>query len=199
MTLYTPMTDGELGRAAQINYRLQELEDAILEGEGLMRARTAWTTLSADAASITIPVTAGDNTLMLMANLMTDYGAQAYDTVLLTFNNDTASTYTVRYGSVDGGGSVVDASGTTGFPLAKAAGTNATNNYFSFLKFTIPQASDLLAKACRYSSMLPYVPPTYNDGLGIYPTAATIASIKLAPLNGTVFVSGSRYALFGVN
>jgi hypothetical protein len=201
-TVYTPLADGELGRAANINSRLQQLEDAITVGAGLMRARTPWATLSANAASITINVEAGDNTLQLMATLQTDYAAQAYDTVLLRFNDDVSSTYTVRYGLVDSGagGSITDASGTTGFPLAKAAyGYLTATETYGFLKMTIPLASSLVAKACRYQSVLPGAYAAYADGAGVYPAAVTITKITLLPVNGTVFLAGSRYALFGVN
>lgn len=202
--LFTPLTDGEMGRADAVNSRLREMQAAIQANPGAVIARTPWTTLAENEGSITIDVSAGDNTLELMACLRTDRAANQIDSVLLTFNDDISSTYTAKYGYFDGTGSgsgysVVDASGSSGFDIAAAAAAaTAVAGQYSFLRVMIPQASSAAGKHCPIDSISNASYPAYAFGAGYYPNPVTIVRLKLTPKNGTVFLAGSRYALFGM-
>lgn len=198
---YTPFADNDPMTAVALNSRFAEMEASIAATPGAMIARTAWTTMMADAASITIDVVGGDNTLLLMACLRTDRAANAIDSVFVTINDDVVSTYTVRYGYFDGGASYtsIDDSGTTGFPLGAAAtAVNAVTGRYGYLVLEIPLASSASPKPCLFQSISDASYPAFASGAGFYPVSAAVTRLKMVPRYGTVFLTGSRYALFGM-
>lgn len=200
---FTPLADGDVGRADAINSRFTEMEAAIQGNPGALIALTPWTTLVDNQASITIDVAAGYNVLHLQASLRTNRAGSAIDSVLLTLNDDISSTYTVKAGYFDGSGSgynLADTSGSNGFDIAAAAtAATALSGQYSFFRVQIPEASSAAAKHCAIDSICDGATyPAFIFGAGNYPNPVTITRIKLVPKNGTVFLAGSRTALFGM-
>jgi hypothetical protein len=201
MAFFTPFGTDEPGASANINYRLAEMEAAINARHGAMVERTQLT-LPADAATITIDVTVGDNLLMLVTNLRTNRAA-ANDAVYMTINDDITSSYIVRYIFADtvGAPSAAGASSSNGFTLDYAAtGASAPANTFASMMMRVPMASSSILKACTYDisqsdSAASF--PRLVMGSAWYPAAAAVTRLKLVPVNGTLFVAGSSYTLYG--
>lgn len=200
--MYTPFTDDEPGQAATFNLRFAEMEAAITARRGAMIASTTPTTLAADAANITIDIVAGYDMLTLHASLRTNRAA-ANDDIRVTFNDDISSSYITRYILCDtvGAPSAGGATSTSGLTLGYGAnGATATANTFSSLILRIPLASASLLKGVTWESVQSdssITNPRLIVGGGWYPTASVITRIKLAPVTGTLIVTGSSYAVYG--
>lgn len=197
-TFYTQLVDGQPNRAATFNAALDQMEDAILARAGNLVRLTAWTTLTADTPSISIPVVAGNYGLQLMLSLRTDRAANTDDSIRIRLNSDTASTYQTAYMK---GGAATTYSITTGFQIdfGAAAATSTSGLYaYSIVKFS--RVSDAAARAGRFDTVhqaTTGTSPNFLEGATWYPTAVAISSIQIVPVNGSNFVAGSQYALYG--
>ena len=199
-TLYTPLVDGQPRRADTYNAPLQEMETAILARDGAFVQRVAWTTLTVDTPSISINAAFGDNGLQLMLKLRSDRASNTDDSVRVRINSDTVSTY-LTVSLLSNGPATTNYSQTTGFQLDYGAtGATATSGLYSFsiVKFSLASAAS--ARAGRLETIWQGTTgsaPRFYDGATWYPTAAAITSIQIVPVNGSNFVAGSQYALYG--
>lgn len=201
-TLYTPLVDGQPRRADTYNAPLAEMETAILARAGTMVTRQPWTTMSVGDTKIVLDVVAGDNMLQLMMTLRTNRAGASDDAIRITINDDVANTYASRYALVDGSVASAGNSATTGFQLDYAAtAATATAGTYSYVMVRIPMASVASARAMHYdSAMQPSVGGTMRlcVGSGFYPGTAIVTRLRIVPVNGTNFVAGCRYALYGM-
>lgn len=202
-TLYTPVVEGQPNRSATFNAALDSMEASILARAGTIVTRQRWTTMAVADTKIVIDVVAGDNTLQLMLALRTDRAGASDDAIRITFNDDTSSTYISRYARIDSSVTAVSNSGTTGFQLDYAAtGATATAGTYGYVRLTIPLASSSSARGMNYETVA--LPTTSGGtmkfcvGTGFYPTSAVISRLRIVPVNGTNFVAGSQYALYGM-
>jgi hypothetical protein len=197
-TFFTPLVDGQPNRAATFNEPLQEMETAILARAGTVTALQAWTTMVEDDTEIVIDVVVGSNTLELMLMLRTDRAGASDDAIRITINGDVANTYSVRYALIDAGVASAANSGLTGFQLDYAA-TGATASVITYgcARILISQASTAAAHGMNYESTAGDV-VRFCVGSGIYPVASVITQLRIVPVNGTNFVAGSQYALYGM-
>jgi hypothetical protein len=196
--LFTPLVDDQPNRAATFNAPLQEMEDSILARNGAFAQRTAWTTLAADATSISITVLAGDTGLTLYLKLRTDRAGNTDDSIRVRINNDVVSTYQTVSTYI---GAATAFSITTGFQLDYGAtGVTATSGLYAYSVVTLTRASDAAARAGRYDTVWQGTAGStvrLLEGATWYPTAAAITSLQIVPVNGSNFVAGSQYALYG--
>lgn len=201
-TMYTPLTDGQYGRAATFNAPLQEMETAILARYGVLRTVQAWTTLTADAASISPTIAAGYNTIQLMMALRSNNAADN-DSLRITINNDVSSTYVWRYLMVNAAATPTGSSGVTGFVLANCAtGATSTSGAYAYVNMRFSLASTAAAKMGNYESVHQATVGTVPNaawGSLLYPTSAIISSLQIYPNSGTAFVAGSSYAVYGMS
>jgi hypothetical protein len=199
--LHTPLTEGQPNRAATFNAALQQIEDAILAREGYFVQRTAWTTLLTDTPSINIPVVAGDNTVQLMLKLRSDRAGNTDDPIRIKINSDGVSTYQTVY-ILSTGPATTAYSIVTGFQIDYGAtGATASSGLYSYSVVKLSRASDAEARAGRFETVFQATTgtaPRLLDGSLWYPTAIAVSSIQIVPVNGTNFVAGSQYALYGM-
>lgn len=200
--LYTELVDGQPRRAATFNAPLQQIEDAILARAGYFLQRTAWTAITVDAPSISIPVVAGDNTIQLMLKLRSDRaGGATDDPIRIKLNSDGTSTYQTVY-ILSAGPATSAYSIVTGFQIDYGAtAASSTSGLYSYSVVKFSRSSDAAARPGRFETVFQATTgtaPKLLDGALWYPTAAAISSIQIVPVNGSNFVAGSQYALYGM-
>lgn len=199
-TLYTPLVDGQPRRADTYNAPLQEMETAILARDGAFVQRVAWTTLTVDTPSITINAAFGDYGLQLMLSLRSDRAGNTDDPIRILINNDSVSTYRTVH-MLSTGPAATGYSITTGFQIDYGAtGATATSGLFAYSIVKLTRASEAAARSGRFETVWQGTTgsaPNLLDGGLWYPTSAAITNLKIVPVNGSNFVAGSKYALYG--
>lgn len=196
-TLYTPLTDGQPRRAATYNTPLQEMEEAILARAGIFSARVPTTTLSADAASITLDLAVTSYpTLMLVATLRSK--SASVDNLRLRFNGDLASTYVLNMVAIDGSDSYSGPSNVGSFDFTSIIQSDSVGvGQYTFLTITISQAHLSTPKMIEFQAGRDSTPKLWW-GAGYWPGAAAVSQILLSLSSGSNFASGSTYALYGI-
>lgn len=155
------------------------------------------TTLTASAASVSLPVPAGFNTLTVKWRVRAG-DSNPGEQMWLTFNGDTGNNYLwqVLQGNNASAASTSSGAAVAKIQIATIAGNSATANYFSQGTFDVGGASDATFKtvqgtAAAFSS-------TTSSWTGVYSgqwlSTATIQSIGLAA-NGNLFLAGSRFTV----
>lgn len=202
MPFYTPFNDDEPGEAATFNARFAEMEAAISARAGALAAVNPTTFLTADAATININVVPNLPTLQLILALRTDRAGSGNDGIRITFNGDISSNYQSRFYVVDSTPSTGAYTATSGIQIdfATTAATAPTSTY-AFGIVTIPLATSAFQKSGPFDF-------NQQDAAGLfprsvwgtfyYPAAVVISSIRIVPVNGSVFVAGSSYSLLGM-
>ena len=199
--LFTPLSDGPLGRSSVVNDVLQEMEDNILARNAALIERIAWTTLTADTPTLSIPVSNGDDGLKLMLALRTDRAGAANDSIRIRINNESANNYQTIH-MLSTGPATTPYSATTGFQLDfGATAATATAGLYSYVIVRLALAAAAVAKIGRFETVhVGAAGGTVSllDGGLFYPAGPAITSLQIVPVNGTNILSGSQYALYGM-
>ena len=159
-------------------------------------------TLSSAAASVTfsaIPNTYTD--LVLRASARTD-AAQTRDSIYIEFNGVTTS-YTNRFVR---GTSTLATSGTDTTGISSPRGANAstsTSNTFGSVEWYVPNYAGSGNKCVSVFGVQENNTTTANNAnieavAGLWSNTAAITSIVCKRLDGTNFVSGSSFFLYGI-
>lgn len=158
------------------------------------------TTLTTTAASVTfssIPQTY--QTLKLVVSARTNY-ASALDYIWMRFNTDSGNNYTRR--TILGDGTNVASSNATQSGIATSGtGANATSNTFGSFEQVIPNYS-LAANKAISSDETNENNATLGHLIlqaGLWSNTSAVSSVLFVPVNGTAFVSGSTFSLYGVS
>lgn len=167
--------------------------------------------LSSSAASVTISnIPQTYKTLMLVVSARTNSSAQPYDDYIITVNNDTSGVYgsTGKYNSRtilgEGSGTPSSSSATNAVPAywnnAVVANT-ATANTFGVTNFVFPNYTSTTANKVFSGDAVAENNATAGQltfGAFLWANTNALTSLKLAPNNGTAFVSGSTFSLYGL-
>ena len=154
-------------------------------------------TLGASAASVTfssIPSTYTD--LVVRWSVRSDRSANSFDDIYMTFNSGTISQTFVG----GNGASTLTGNGNGSVLANTATAASATSNTFSSGELYIPNYAGSTNKpASFFSAAETNATTAYLYGIAILRSnTAAISSIALNPYNGTNFVSGSSFYLYGI-
>jgi hypothetical protein len=159
--------------------------------------------LTSSAASVTfsaIPATFTD--LVLRGSIRTDF-PDPTDAMLLRFNGDSSSLYSVT--SLRGSGAAVvsnrQSSATSISDIIVNADT-ATSNTFSVAEFYIPSyiVSQNKPSSIFYAQERNATSPVFIGAqAALYRSTTAISSLTLTPRDGTNFLSGSSFYLYGIS
>lgn len=178
------------------------MEDSILAAAGYFVQRTAWTTLTVDTPSISIPVLAGDNTIQLVLKLRSDRaGGATDDPIRIKINGDVTSTYKTTH-ILSVGPATTSYSAVTGFQIDYGAtAVSSSSGLYAYSVVRFSRASDAAPRAGGFETVhqaTTGATPNLVDGGTWYPTSVAISSLQIVPVNGSNFVAGSQYALYGM-
>jgi hypothetical protein len=199
MTFFTPLADGDLGRAEEVNSRLREMEAAITARRGVMVQLVEWTTLTADAAYLSINVPLGYARLKLIACLRSNGGVTS-DSLKIALNDEFINTYKTRVMANGSDASYNTVDGWT-VPACAASPTSPAGNYGA-LTVNIAEASSSNPKQANFESTVFYLASSGLDTVwGSASTTITspIVRIRMTPVSGTLLMAGSHYTLCGMN
>ena len=161
------------------------------------------TYLEADAASVTFSsISASYEHLQIRLSAKSDRNYY-YDPIDLTLNTDTtAGNYS---------GAMLNAQNTTesGYSYSglyiqalpgsgNVGGTELATSYATMVWDFFDYANTNKNTSWQLSSYIPVVEPLLYFGGGSWDNTAAVATIKLEPRNGTNFVRGSEFTLYGI-
>jgi hypothetical protein len=160
--------------------------------------------LSTATASVTfsaIPSTYTD--LVIRASARTDAAGQSRDSVYLEFNGS-GSSYSNTFVR---GTSTAATSGTFAFGIASPRGADAdtaTANTFGSVEWYVPNYAGSTNKPVSVFGVQENNTTTANDAnieavAGLWSNTAAITSIVVKKVDGTNFVSGSSFYLYGIS
>jgi hypothetical protein len=161
-------------------------------------------TLASSAASVTfssIPATYTD--LFIKFAARSDRAAQS-DDLAVNFNSDTATNYsqTDVYGGAGGvTGSSRNSNGTVLFVKRCVTGSTSTANTFGNSEFYMPSYTVAQSKPASNFGVAENNSATDNiiDASALlWRNTAAVTSIAISPANGTNFVTGSSFYLYGI-
>ena len=139
--------------------------------------------------------------LSLLISARTNRGDTG-DAMLLQFNNDTGNNYSTRslYGTGSSAVSAVWSNVSGAYLVQGACGNNDTANTFGSSQTYIPNYSSSTNKSISHQGNSETNASTsyMSADAGIWNNTSAISSIRLAPLNGTLFISGSSFQLYGI-
>lgn len=158
-------------------------------------------TLSSSAASVTfsaIPSTYTD--LVLRVSSRSD-NATIYETMKITYNNNTSAIYSTTRLIDDSSGTVTSTrqTGRTNFNDPYNSGTSATSNTFSSVEiyvpsYTVSQNKPISVFAVGENNA---TDAAISVRANLFSSTAAISSIEIANFSGN-FVSGSSFFLYGI-
>jgi hypothetical protein len=157
--------------------------------------------LGSSAASVTfsaIPSTYTD--LVLRTSIRSDRAA-GFDNIDIRFNGDSATNYSRTIISGDGSSaSSSRTSSASNWDAAIVDGNTATSNTFSNGELYIPNYTSTSSRAGSYfgaqedNSATAYI----RGNAYLYRGSSAISSIAMTPSNGTNWLSGSSFYLYGI-
>jgi len=162
------------------------------------------TVLSASATSVTFSsIPQGFRNLMLICHARSDAVAEL-DVMRLRFNGDTGNNYdlsALQGNSATASAGVIRA--TNNIRIASTEAANSRASSFSPLFALIPSYT-LLAEKMAIGLSIAYGDVSADADMftdyraGRWRNTSAIVTVNLSPLNGTNFVSGSRFQIYGI-
>lgn len=159
-------------------------------------------TLSSSAASVTFSAIPGTYTDLVVKWSARSDGATTNEYSKIVLNSDIAANYSETY--VRGTGSTADSgrySSNDKWLFIPIDGANNTSSTFSNSEIYIPNYAGSTKKVAGSYSVREENAATANSIVGnahLYQGTSAITSIQLTPNNGTNFVSGSSFFLYGI-
>lgn len=172
-----------------------------MAGTYIPLAKTVLTGTQATITFSSIPQTYTD--LLLVYSARTNE-ASAYNDTKITFNGSTSAVYsaTLLYADTTTSGSLRD-SGASNLGRNYIDGNSATANTFASAELYIPNYTGSINKVIGATSVTENNTTTNSTTLtaataGLWRDTSAITSISIAAQGSTLFVSGSRFDLYGI-
>ena len=160
----------------------------------------ATTYLEASAATVTFSSLGSYEHLQLRISARTD--DTDYDMIKVNFNGDTAANYARHY--MVGNSGVTSTGSTRDTSYIRFGWIPAAGDRAAFYSIQIIDILDYrntnknTTVGCQLGYPSPQAPATYFVS-GVWDSAAAVTSIVLAPYQGSNFVRGSEFTLYGLN